>query len=142
MDCLTLKNHLLPCVYCVIPLSLSSLPFCIPSAHLSFFLFISFTSLFLSPSVFCDAFTLSLSTVLCPSCPPFQRWTVFLSFHYSLPILASPTHTHSQNPSVILTFFICNSCHLFLLSQVRLLQEQYKSKASGLFHLRLFMELL
>lgn len=140
MDCLALKNLLLPCAYCVILIPSLSFLSAFPSLHpILLFLFIFHLSSPLSVCFFCDAF--SLSPLLCPSFHPFQRWTVFPSFHYSLPILASPTHT-LRNPSVILTFFICNSSRLFLPLPVRLLQEQYKSKASGLFHLRLFMELL
>lgn len=80
---------------------------------------ISFTPLFLSPSVYYDAFSLSLPppcSVL-PSFPPFQRWTVFLSFHYSLPILASPAHAHTPVFKIPLSFWlsssavlVCSSC--------------------------------
>lgn len=141
MDCLTLKNHLLPCPHCVIPflLPLCPSPFPQPISHSPRFIF--FTSLLLSPSIFCD--TYSLSAPALSFLPSFQKMDCLSVFSLFSPHVASThTNTHAQNPSVILTFLICNSCRLFLLLPFCVLQEEHKSKACRLSHLRLFMELL
>lgn len=138
MDCLALKNHLLPCSYCVIPflLPLCPSPFPQPISHSSRFIF--FTSLLLSPSFFCDAYSLSVPAL--SFLPSFSKDGLsFVFFHYSH-IASTHTNAHPQNPSVILTFLICNSCRLFLPLPF-CLREECKSKARRLSHLRLFMEL-
>lgn len=148
MDCLTLKNHLLPHAYDVtlIP-ALSFLSALLPSLCSSFILpALSLSPLYSSLHLFTMMHSLSLSAVLCPSfLPSFPKMdclSVFSLFSSHSCIPSTRTHACFQNPSVFLTFFICSSCLLFLLLPVRLLQEQYKSKTSGLFHLQLFMVLL
>lgn len=125
MEHLTLKNLLLPCTYCH-PHPVSLLRLC-PQPHTPHPSFILPVHLFhLSPSVFCDAFSLSPLSAPCPSLLPKDG----LSF--CLFIILEPSHMHSL-ASVFLTFFICSSCPLFLILPVHLLQEQYKSQVCTIF---------
>lgn len=113
MDCRALKNHLLPCPYCVIPflLPLCPSPFPQPISHPSRFIF--FTSLLLSLSIFCDAYSLSARAL--SFLPSFTKDGLsFCFFHYSH--IAS-THTQKKRTLRIpLSFWLSSSAILAVSS--------------------------
>lgn len=116
MDCLALKNHLLPCTYCVILIPLALLPLC-PSSfpppifHSSC---LSLSPLYSSFHLFAVMHSLSLSFPL--SFPKMDCLSVFSLFstHPCIP------NTHKQNyartPQIPLSFWLSSSAILAVSS--------------------------
>lgn len=140
MECLTLKNHLLPCTYCVIlspSLSFISAP---TPIHLSFSLFIYLNSLHL----FSVMHSPSLHFALCPSLLPKDG----LSF--CLFIILNPSHTdahsHLLTLKILLSFWLSSYALLALSSWLFLFILSRNSVnlrfVPFLFYLWLFIDVL
>lgn len=117
MDCLVLRNHLLPCAHCVIPAPFlsRSLSF-LPPSHLSFSpLYLPHLSIPLSICLPWCIRSPPLSTALCPFYPSFpKKWTVPLCLFIILYPSSHRRHKHARTHTQPLSKSLCHSDFLRL----------------------------
>lgn len=97
----------------------------LPVAPLSFFPFLSFSSLCSSHHPFYTRYTLFLCSDRTPLLPKDGLSFCFVFNFSCIPSKYTQTYIHTKNPSISLTFLICNPSNLFVFLPAHLLQEQY-----------------